>query len=190
MGMKHFEPRRRPGRAVILRRAAELVVLGLLMFALLSLPFQLYAVRTGSMEPTFAPRSLVLVHTGEFHKGQPISFTHHGEVITHRLKSVNADGSIVTQGDANTTADPWVVQPREIIGGVVASVPWLGYWFVYLKTMAGLASVLCAVVGTGFLWSIVRELDGKPGGVDGRDDLDEGYRPGIEYTPAGQLSLV
>ena len=123
-------------------------------------------------------------------KGQPISFTHHGEVITHRFKSVNADGSVVTQGDANTTADPWVVQPREIIGGVVASVPWLGYWFVYLKSMAGLASLICALVGTGFLWSIVRELDDKPGeDSDRRVHLDDG-RPVVEQANAAQVSLV
>jgi signal peptidase len=191
MGMKHSEPRRRPGRAVILRWAAELVVLGLLMVSLLSMPFQMYAVRTGSMEPTFAPRSLVLVHTGEFHQGQPISFTHNGEVITHRFKSVNADGSVVTKGDANTTADPWVVQPREIIGGVIASVPWLGYWFVYLKTMAGLASVICAVVGTVFLWSIVRELDDKPGAdSDDRSGRNGAGQPVIEYANAAQFPLA
>jgi signal peptidase len=191
MGMKHSESSRRPGRAVILRWAAELVVLGLLMVAILSLPFHLYAVRTGSMEPTFAPRSLVLVHTGEFQKAQPISFTHNGEIITHRLVSANTDGSLVTQGDANTTADPWVVQPREIIGGVVASVPWLGYWFIYLKTMAGLASLVCAVVGAGFLWSIVSELDDKRGeDGDRRDDLNHGDRPVLEHASTGELSLV
>jgi signal peptidase len=161
--MKASESLRRPGLAVILRWSGALVVLGLLMVAFLSLPFQMFAVKTGSMEPVFGPRDLVLVHKGEYQQGQPISFTHYGEVITHRLVSVNADGTFVTRGDANKTPDPWVVQRREIIGGVVATVPHLGYSLVYLKSIPGLGSVIFLVVGLGFFWSIALEFDDEPG---------------------------
>ncbi len=163
MGMKTFASLRRPGLAVVLRWSAALVVLGILMVALLALPFQLYAVQTGSMQPAFAPRAVVLVHTGEYQQGKPISFQHKGAMITHRFVSVNADGTLVTKGDANKTADPWVVQRREVIGGVVASVPALGYWLVYLKSIPGLASVILACVGLSLLWSIAREFDDEPG---------------------------
>ena len=163
MGMKTSESRRRPSPAVILRWSGELVVLGLLMATLLAVPFQLYAVRTGSMEPTFGPRDLVMVRTGEFKQGQPITFTHNGAVITHRLVSLNTDGTFATRGDANRTADPWVVQRSDVIGGVVASAPHLGYWLVYLKSMAGLGSVILAGVGLCLVWSISREFDDKPG---------------------------
>ena len=119
-------------------------MLGQLTVALLSLAFQLYAVRTGSMEPDFGSRDLVLVHNGEWQQGQPITFTHDGEVITHRCVS---DGTLVTKGDASKTPDPWVVQPRDTIGDV-ATPPHLGYWLVYLKSITGLASDICALVGT------------------------------------------
>ena len=172
MGIKILEPPRRPDRVAIVHWSIAFVVLGLLMLTLLSLPFQLYAVRTGSMEPAFGSRDLVVVHLGEWQQGQPISFTHHGEVITHRLVSVNADGTFVTKGDANKTADPWVVQPGEARGAVVASVPQLGYWLVYLKTIAGLASVLFAAAGMWLLWPLARELDFKRSddAGDGADD--------------------
>ena len=159
MGMKSVDSLRRPGLAVILRWSGALVVLGLLMAALLSLPFQPYAVRTGSMEPEFGPRDVVIVHTGEFKQGQPITFTHDGTVITHRLVSLHGDGTFATQGDANRTADPWMVQRSDVIGGVVASVPNVGYWLVYLKSIAGLGSVTFAGLIPCLLWSIAREFD-------------------------------
>lgn len=161
MGIKASGSLRRPGLAVIVRWSGALIALGLLMATLLSLPFQLYAVRTGSMEPTFGPRALVVVRDGEFQQGQPITFTHHGAVITHRFESVNADGTIVTQGDANKTPDPWVVQRREVIGGVIASAPGVGYWLVYLKTWPGFGSVFFAGAGLFILWPIARELDDR-----------------------------
>ena len=153
----------RPALGLILRWFGVIAALGLLAVALLALPFRLYIVQTGSMQPTFGPRALVVVHKGEPVLGQPISFTHHGEVITHRLVSLNADGTFATRGDANRTADPWVVQRSDVIGGVVASVPHLGYWLVYLKSMAGLGSVILAGVGLCLVWSIAREFDDKPG---------------------------
>ena len=159
MGMKDPSTTRRRDPAAIVEWAIAFVVLGLLTVTLLSMPYQLYAVRTGSMEPSFGPRALVVVHKGEWQQGQPISFTHDGEVVTHRLVSVNSEGTFVTKGDANATADPWVVGRTETIGGVVASVPQLGYWLIYLKTIAGLASVFFAVAGMWLLWPIARELD-------------------------------
>ena len=150
----------RPALGVILRWSGALAVLGLLVVALLAPPLRVYAVQTGSMQPTFGPRALVVVHSGEPVLGQPITFTHHGGVITHRLVSVDAAGGYVTKGDANETADPWVVAPSEVIGGVVWSAPAAGYWLVYLKQAAGWGSALLTIVGLCLMWSIAREFDG------------------------------
>ena len=192
MGARAPAALRRPGLPVMLRWSGAVVVLGLLIVALLSLPFQLYAVRTASMEPAFGSRDVVLVHKGEWQQGQPISFTHNGDVITHRLVSVNADGTFATKGDANTTPDPWVVQRGDTIGGVVAALPQLGYWLVYLKTVAGLASLIVAVVGMRLLWSIAREFDDKPSeDIDDRaDSMDDADQPVSGNPKTGNLSLV
>ena len=167
----------RPALGVILRWSGALAVLGLLVVALLAPPLRVYAVQTGSMQPTFGPRALVVVHSGEPVLGQPITFTHHGGVITHRLVSVDAAGGYVTKGDANVTADPWVVEPSEVIGGVVWSVPAAGYWLVYLKLVPGWGSALLSIVGLCLIWSIARELDGPT-------------EPAVEdLTPAGAVVL-
>lgn len=176
MSIRSATPR---GRAVgVLGWSAALMTLGLLTAALLSLPFQLFAVRTGSMQPTVAPRAVVLVHTGEFRPGMPITFTHEGNVITHRLMSYNANGTIVTQGDANKTPDPWVVQRADVIGGVVATIPHLGYWLVYLKSVAGLGSVVFTVLASVLLWALARDLGGSS------DNTCEPAEPSVNARPA------
>jgi len=180
---------RRRDLAAIVRWSGALVVLGLLMVALLSLPYQMYAVRTGSMEPSFGPRDLILVHEGEWQQGQPITFAHNAEVITHRFVSVNGDGTFLTKGDANETPDPWVVRPGDVLGGVVTSVPHLGYWLVYFTTIPGLGSVVFLAVGTRLLWSIADELGDD--GTDGADGAGEGTaEQTAEQAKSGALSAI
>jgi len=149
----------RPRPSTVARWAGGLLVLGLLAVALLALPFQLFAVRTGSMAPTFDSRAAILVRTGEYRQGEPIAFVHAGEVITHRFVAVNPDGTLVTKGDANESPDPWAVHRADVIGGVVGSAPRLGYWLVYLKSGAGCASVLFAVAAIVLMWPLGKELD-------------------------------
>lgn len=110
------------------------------------LPYRVYIVHTGSMEPTITPRSAVIVQEHVYQVGQPISFYEQGGVITHRLVRVNADGTAITKGDANETADPWTIKTSAIIGGVVANPPELGYWLMYLKNPLGLASIFLSVM--------------------------------------------
>ncbi|TXN28989.1 signal peptidase I [Lacisediminihabitans profunda] len=126
------------GAAVVLT-AFLVVVSGIL-------PYRVFIVHTGSMEPTISSRSAVIVQRHVYRVGQPISFYEQGGVVTHRLARVNSDGTAVTKGDANTTADPWTIKTSSIIGGVVAAPPELGYWLVYLKNPFGLMSILLCVV--------------------------------------------
>jgi signal peptidase I len=114
-------------------------------------------VHTGSMAPTIPPKSAVLVRQGAYHVGQVVTFTEDGQTVTHRLVSIDARGLITTKGDGNATADPWHVPKSQIIGGVVTTVPELGYWLIYLKNPIGLASVLLTLLVLWQIWSI-----GKP----------------------------
>lgn len=132
---------------VLLAGIAAVLVIGL------RAPYATYAVRTGSMSPTIPPRSAVVVHEGEYAVGQVVSFRHDGGVITHRLLAVRADGTVVTQGDANRSPDPFTVRVSDIVGGVVAAPQHLGYWLVFLKNPAGLASVLLGLTAIVLIWS-------------------------------------
>jgi signal peptidase len=128
------------------------VVAGLAYFVFLS-PYKLYVVHTGSMGQTIPSRSAVIVHMGEYHTGQVISFRVNGEVVTHRLMAIRSDGTITTKGDANTTVDPWHPPKENIIGGVVMAPRMLGWWLYYLFRSIGGISVLAAIALICLLWS-------------------------------------
>ena len=140
-------------RLIVAISAVLFVAVAFAVLASGVLPYRLYVVHTGSMSPTFESTSAVLVRTGEYRVGDPVSFLVHGEVVTHRLISVAPDGTIVTQGDANGTPDPWHVSTTSIIGGVVSYLPHLGYWLQFFKNPLGLIALLLAVVVCWQFWT-------------------------------------
>ena len=133
-------------KLIALAVGAGVVLTAFLIIVSGILPYRVYIVHTGSMEPTITPRSAVIVEQHVYKVGQPISFYEQGGVVTHRLIRVNADGTAITKGDANQTADPWTIKTSAIIGGVVANPPELGYWLMYLKNPLGLASILLSAI--------------------------------------------
>ena len=124
---------------------------------------RLYAITTGSMSPTIPPRSLVVIDTGHYELGQPITFMHKGGLITHRFVGTNTDGTLVTKGDANRSADPYDVQPADVLGGVIASPAQLGYWLVYLKNPLGMGSLAVSLLLLYQVWVLFREPDDEVG---------------------------
>ena len=85
-----------------------------------------------------------------------------------------------------------MVQPGEALGAVVASVPRLGYWLVYLKTITGLASVILAATGMWLLGPLARELDfnRSDDAGDGTHSMLELDQPATESARIGALSGV
>ncbi len=143
---------------------ALLLVLCAGLFALRetgNLPYRVYIVHTGSMVPTIPPESAVVVREGSYHVGQVVSFTEHGEVVSHRLIRVNPNGTITTKGDGNRTADPWHVPASNIIGGVVAAPRHLGYLLTYLRLPEGAASILLALLCLWQIWGLAGNLSGE-----------------------------
>lgn len=154
------------------------------------LPYRLYVVHTGSMEPTIPSTSAVLVRVGQYKVGQPISFNEQGGVITHRLMRINADGTIDTKGDANATDDPWHVPTSAIIGGVVAHPMGVGYWLVFFKNPLGLACVFLSVLVCWQIWAIAGADGSTRTTRDGNDAPDAetvGPREAAEITAAGRV---
>ncbi|MDQ1571100.1 MAG: signal peptidase [Actinomycetota bacterium] len=140
-------------KLVIMLTVALFAASCVLLAVLGVLPYRIYVVHTGSMDPTIPSTSAVIVRTGEYRIGQPVSFVEQGEVITHRLVRIHSDGTIDTQGDANATIDPWHVSKSAIIGGVVAAPAHLGYWLVFLRNPLGLLSIVFGVLASWQLWS-------------------------------------
>jgi signal peptidase len=163
--------------------------LGAVLLIGLRAPYSLYAVRTGSMTPTITPRSAVLVHEGDYRIGQTVSFRHDGGVITHRLVAIKDDGTVVTKGDANRTPDPFIVHTSDIIGGVVAAPPQLGYWLVFFKDPAGAGSFVLGLVAIRLLWSSAGQA-GREDSEPSRPDRHGAADGPVAGEPAHQHALA
>ncbi|MDJ0338575.1 signal peptidase I [Cryobacterium sp. PH31-O1] len=116
-----------------------------------ALPYRAYVVRTGSMSPTILPASVVIVAADRYEVGQVITFRRDGDRTTHRLVAVNDDATLTTQGDANDTVDPFTVPQADVIGGVTAFVPYLGYLVIYLQNPLALGSLIMCVLSIWYL---------------------------------------
>jgi len=93
------------------------------------LGLKMYTVNSGSMEPAISAGSVVVVKPKTAYKtGEIISYyakTETGaKIITHRVERIGGN-VYVTRGDANLAVDE-VVEPRLVIGKVVAVIPWIG----------------------------------------------------------------
>jgi len=72
-------------------------------------------------------------------------------IATHRIVAIEklAQGAVFrTKGDANDTADPWLIPRESVVGRPVAVVPYLGYVTRWATTRTG---ILCLVIGPGIL---------------------------------------
>jgi signal peptidase len=120
--------------------------------------YRVYAVKTGSMTPTFRPGDLVIdkAADGHYPKGSVVTFRSSGGgagVTTHRVHARNAAG-LQTKGDANRTPDVTPVKPANVVGRVVAGVPHGGYVLVFFRQPAGIASTMTLVLSVFLSWSL------------------------------------
>lgn len=121
-----------------------IVVLVVLPLTPLSGNRQSLVVLSGSMEPTIKVGSLIFtssVDPTSLVKDDIITFLRDGTggtPVTHRITEVSEDGSFVTKGDANDSADGETVLPSEVQGKLVFAVPLLGYVVNFAKTPKGL----------------------------------------------------
>ncbi len=125
------------------------------------LPYTAYIIHTGSMGEAVPTKSLAIVHRGQYEVGQPVTFVANGEVITHRLVAIAADGIITTKGDANRSVDPWHPPASNIIGGVVAAPHELGLIVYAIGRPMTLVGLLLMFVGV-YLWPSQRKTDLSP----------------------------
>ena len=117
----------------------------------LAFGFHSYVLRTGSMRPTMNPGDVEVVQSISplaAHIGQIVAFRdpeRQGDLVSHRVRAierVGANVAFVTQGDANTGREHWVVPAAGTIGRVAYRIPKLGYAVVWLGTAAGRAAFI------------------------------------------------
>ncbi len=116
-----------------------LVVIAVVVIVLVLSIFSIGGIKTlvvlsGSMEPAIKTGSVILTKpASEYEVGDVITFGENTKTktpTTHRIneiREIDGQKAYVTKGDANNAPDQKTVTDREIIGKLVASVPYLGY---------------------------------------------------------------
>lgn len=123
--------------------------------------YKLMIVLSGSMKPAFDTGSLIAVREidpKELKEGEIITYQdveNTGRLITHRVVGIiNEAGyrTFITKGDNNETRDFSAVPAENVIGKVMAAVPYIGYLAGFSGSKAGvllflLIPVLLAAIG-------------------------------------------
>lgn len=129
------------------------VVVALLLVGARLFGLQVYAVLSGSMEPTYHVGSVIYVEPvdpSEIQVGDPITFVMNEEltVATHRVVRIDAENSaFYTKGDANENPDAAPVHFNNLLGKPVFTIPYLGYISSYVQSPPG----IYIAVGVGVL---------------------------------------
>ena len=139
------------GRSVLVVLA--LIVAGL-AFLYFSPDYNLYLVRSESMEPTINMGDLIISGplNGEVEPGTVVTYEYSNELITHRVQSV--DGTLlVTRGDAVEDPDPWSVTVSDVRGVYLFKIPYVGYVTSFIQTKLGwfLVIIIPAALLVGWL---------------------------------------
>ena len=135
------------------------IILGLIVaflaFVFISPDYDLYIVRSGSMEPAINVGDMVLagpVGTGGIKPGVIISYELGKNLITHRVLSIDGN-TLITKGDANKEQDPNPVRLSQVQSRYIFRIPYVGYVAGFLRTRPGwlLSIVLPSIVLVGFI---------------------------------------
>jgi signal peptidase len=91
-----------------------------------------------------------VVPVSDLRVGDVITYSHpaadedEDAMVTHRIVSIRPEG-IRTQGDAEATADPWVLHPDSpTISRVEFTVPWIGWAYLLLYRAQGWVLILAS----------------------------------------------
>jgi signal peptidase len=106
--------------------------------------FQMFIVKSGSMEPKIHTGSVVIDHTATNYKLKNVitfKIANSRDTVTHRIVQINTKDGVTSyrvKGDANSTPDPGPVLKSNVVGKVLFSIPELGYLIAFIRTLPGL----------------------------------------------------
>ena len=107
--------------------------------------FGMSVVLSGSMEPTLSVNDLVIVREQDSYDTDDIVVYQDGSsLVIHRIISKD-ENMIITQGDANNTADE-PISAFAIKGKAVAHIPFVGAIVRFLKTTVGTVILIIAAI--------------------------------------------
>jgi outer membrane protein assembly factor BamB len=127
-----------------------------------------HALTSDSMAPSIQRGDVVLTSPTPVEKLEPpnvVAFTDpgHGDHVVHRIVDRNDDGTFVTRGDANASADSTPLEPERIEGIGRILVPWVGFPAVWMTEgrlgLVGAAAALVLLVGWGSRFALLDRYD-------------------------------
>ncbi len=127
--------------------------------------YNLYLVRSGSMEPAIHVGDLIITGpvngplSRELAPGTVITYQHSGELVTHRSLSIDGP-AIVTKGDAVEDPDPWRVDISSVRNVYMFKIPYVGYLTNFAQTKQGWFLTILLPTAALVLWlakDIVKE---------------------------------
>ncbi len=127
--------------------------------------FCAYVVLSGSMEPKIPTGAVIVVdgRRNEWNPGEVITYRRGNMVVTHRIVEKTEDG-YRTKGDANEEEDAGTVRGDQVVGNVIAVLPWMGYGIVWIrqrKTLFFLAAGFVMIFTGRQLWHGRKEMEEK-----------------------------
>jgi signal peptidase len=105
---------------------------------------QIFVVMSGSMEPKIRTGSIVLDKKQVDYSVEDVityRVANSKDTVTHRIIEIKKVGEAIayqTKGDANDAPDRELVPIDNVVGKVYLSIPFLGYFVAFLKTLPGL----------------------------------------------------
>lgn len=159
---------------VVIVVAVALLLVGARLFGL-----QVYAVLSGSMEPTYHVGSVIYVEPvdpSEIQVGDPITFVMNEEltVATHRVVRIDAENShFYTKGDANDAPDAAPVHFNNLLGKPVFTIPYLGYISSYVQSPPGMYYAIAVGVLLLVLVFVPDMLDGGKKKKSGKSEKSD-----------------
>lgn len=118
----------------------SIISIGIIWFSIGVFPIRPYVIVTGSMEPMIYAGDMVLIKVlppEEIKIGDVIQYKSNDAFIFHRVIDIVEEkkrGSLYrTKGDNNTIADLEPVEPKDIYGKVVYTIPKIGWPTMLLK---------------------------------------------------------
>ncbi len=150
---------------------AVLFLAGITALSATGLPkqFQIFVVKSGSMEPAVKTGNVIIVKPeNSYQKGDIITFKSEknseiknpNKTITHRIVNISKTKGEVfyeTKGDANKSADITKRPKSLVLGKVVFQIPLLGYAVGFAKTPTGFA-ILIVIPATVIAYSEILNI--------------------------------
>ena len=119
-----------------IERVSLVLILLIILLVSGAFKYSLSAIASDSMYPKIKKGDAVLLSKpskkdlDNLKEGMVIAYEDNGEVVTHRILSIEKNGeeeNIITKGDNNSTKDVTKKKKDDIIGIVVFRIPYIGY---------------------------------------------------------------